>query len=387
MLDRLARLEGVAMEPEDRTVTLAAALIHDVGHGPFSHTFETITGEKHTDRTVEAVLAADTEVANLLHSTGVHYMPLRVARHIKIDAGDDPPAGEDSAAAVDPPRWLVAVVDSQLDADRFDFLRRDAAATGVNFGTYDPDWLIEHLRVDRNHDRLYLSAKALSAVEQYVFARYHMYRSVYFHKTVRAAEVMLRLALKRYRNLLRQSDGKTDQQQAVVPDAPPEVRRAFAGEKLSLGTYLELDDDSISGFLKACDRDDTVDTTLRRLADGLIGRRLYKAVDITALAGNKPQNLPDFSDAARAALREAEHDPDYSFAKDAPADTPYKPFDPDEDNPETQIYVEDDGGRQRMLTALSKPVDELTEKYTLLRYHVPEDAREKIKAVAESTFK
>ena len=122
---------------------------------------------------------------------------------------------EDRRDAVMPPH-LTQVVSSQLDADRFDYLLRDSYATGTDYGNFDAGWLIEHLHLDGQKKRLFLSHKALMAAEAYVFARSRMYRTVYFHKTTRAAEVMLRLVLKRFKELV-QKARSANAKEAVVP--------------------------------------------------------------------------------------------------------------------------------------------------------------------------
>ena len=110
------------------------------------------------------------------------------------------------------------------------------------------------------------ATRRLYAAESYVFARYHMYRTVYFHKTTRAAEVMLRLLLKRYKNLLTDC-GNDESRRHVVPDVPSTTFRAFSGT-IGLDEYLSLDDHSLTEFTKACTK--CADTTLKYLAEGLL---------------------------------------------------------------------------------------------------------------------
>src|SRR5690606_30680039 len=95
--------------------------------------------------------------------------------------------------------FLHDVICSQLDADRFDYLLRDNLMTGSRYGHFDLEWLLQHLTVESN--RLAATAKGISAIETYLQGRYHMYRNVYFHKTVRSAEGMVKLALQRAKRL------------------------------------------------------------------------------------------------------------------------------------------------------------------------------------------
>jgi len=272
LLDRLQHLtDSKTLNEEKRTIVLVASLLHDVGHGPFSHTFEKITGENHEKRTLEIIRDDSTEVNRVLHESKIDNLPDRLA----VFFDEDP---EENATTGEPlPKWLTQVVSSQLDADRFDYLRRDSHATGANYGEFDQEWLIYHVKLDERRNRFYLDRKALRAAEAYVFARFHMYQTVYFHKTTRSAEVMLRLLLERYRSLVSQASS-IDEVRKFAPDTPPEVSAAFSGQ-MTLGEYLNLDDHAMTGFFRACER--SSDPWLKRLGGGLLHRVLYKAVDMT----------------------------------------------------------------------------------------------------------
>src|SRR5262249_37133305 len=182
---------------------------------PFSHTFEKITEEDHEARTLEIIRDPSTDVNKRLMQFS-NDLPEILAAFFDEDLE------EDRRDAVMPPH-LTQVVSSQLDADRFDYLLRDSHATGTDYGRFDAGWLIEHLHLDGAKKRLYLSHKALMAAEAYVFARSRMYRTVYFHKTTRAAEVMLRLVLKRYKELLAEA-GSAKAKALLAPGAPPSVQ-------------------------------------------------------------------------------------------------------------------------------------------------------------------
>src|SRR5690606_793209 len=116
--------------------------------------------------------------------------------------------------------FLHDMITSRLDADRFDYLLRDNLMTGSRYGHFDLEWMIQHLSVENG--RLAVSAKGVSAIETYLQGRYHMYRNVYFHKTVRSAEGMVRLALQRARRLAVQ-----ERLGWPLPDEP--VHKALVG--------------------------------------------------------------------------------------------------------------------------------------------------------------
>lgn len=368
-LDRVDRVLHVPITPIQKTAVLAASLLHDVGHGPFSHAFEKITGENHEHRTLEVIQDSTTEVNQRLREYTEVDLPKMLAAFFAEDAEENP-------ADLPIPPFLTDIVSSQLDADRFDYLLRDSYASGTDYGRFDADWLLQNLFFNSDRGRFYLGYKAMLQAEQYVFARYHMYRSVYFHKTTRAAEVMLRLLFQRFKALL---DAKnTDRSKhGIVPGAPHAVVLAFS-QRMTLGEYLALDDHTMSEFLKACAG--SKDKTLRELARGLLDRRLFKATDATGIVST---NVANFTEKAKEIIEEAGFDRDFAFADDAPGDIAYKLYNPESSNPATEIYVETHAGQQKELSIESDNVRQLTKGYTLVRFYYPEEVRDRIHQEAE----
>jgi uncharacterized protein len=360
--------ESGPLPEEQRIAVLTASLLHDVGHGPFSHTFEKVTDESHEARTVQIIQDPDTQVHRCLSDFDAQ-LPQKLAAFFDEDL-----EGSERATLIPP--HLTQVVSSQLDADRFDYLLRDSYATGTQYGEFDANWLLQHLHLDDGKKRFYLSHKGVIAAEAYVFARYHMYKTVYFHKTTRAAEVMLRLLFKRFKELLMVKKTKTK----VVPNAPPAVVAAFSGP-MSLGQYLLLDDYAISEFLKSCKS--STDLILSHLASGILDRRLYKAVDASDAASG---DVGQFTSRVTEVLHKEKLNPDYSFVSDRPGDTAYKPYDPDSDKPATQIYVQTTLGQIKELSTESRTVQQLREPYVLLRYYFPKSLRTRIDPIANVTL-
>lgn len=368
----LERVEQVTdgLSEQQRTVVLAGALLHDVGHGPFSHAFESVTSESHERRTLQIIRDTGTEINRCL----VDYEPT-LPEHLTTFFGENPE--EQTGAKTLIPPFLTQIVTSQLDADRFDYLLRDSYATGTQYGNFDAGWLILHTFVDTQKQRIYLSRKALMTAEAYVFGRYHMYRTVYFHKTTRAAEVMLRLILKRFKKMLDNGEQKAK----LVAEATPRLTMAFSGT-MTLGDYLQLDDCTMTEFFKVCaDSDDEV---LSELGAGLVHRRLFKATDVTDL---DKMDVVKFSDAAKDKVKSLGLDPEFALVADTPGDTPYKPYVPDSEQPATQIYVERLGAPMAELSKCSKPVEQLTEKYTFYRYYYPDKIREEMEKIAQQSLR
>jgi HD superfamily phosphohydrolase len=368
-VERISLVTGKSVPPETKTVVLAGALLHDLGHGPFSHAFEKITRDKHEKRTRDIVLDDSTEIHSVLKAHD-QKLPESVADFWERDPGVNDP---------DVPAYLTHVVSSQMDADRFDYLLRDSHATGVEYGEFDYRWLLTHIGVDVAKCRLYLSKKALLAAEAYVFARYHMYRTVYYHKTTRAAEVMFKLLLKRF-SFLAKGMSATEASE-LVPDAPKAFVKAFVGP-MSLQEYLALDDHSVTEFCKAAST--STDQILKDLALGLLNRKYFKAYDVT---GANTEKIARFQDCVVERLEKRGVEREWNFHIDSPGDTPYKAYDPDDDEPSTQIYVEDMNGTPREISRLSEPVAQLTKTYSLFRFYFPESLRDEIMTACSSAKK
>jgi len=374
-VDRLRQLDTTLVDEAQEAVIVVGALLHDLGHGPFSHAFEKVTDVKHERRTVEILLDPTTEIRDVLSKySPVGDLPRRVAS--LFAEGMD--LVEEAGGEEEFPRHLADVVSSQLDADRFDYLIRDSQCCGIEYGRFDFIWLLSHLFFDSEKRRFYLSRKAHHAAEQYVFARHHMYQSVYFHKTIRAAEVMLRQLMGRIKNLLGDSGCPPG-----IDRFPPHLERVLQGDG-SLDDFLLLDDDALLEFIKSCVRAE--DKTLACLANGLIDRRLYKCVDMTDLSANDPSALGRFNREVGQYLESQREtlpvEQDCAFVDDTPEDTPYKIYDPDSENPATQIYIELDTGEMAELSRTSGIVSALKEKVALLRYYFPEEIRDDVKKVA-----
>jgi uncharacterized protein len=372
MMDRVVRLGDSKIREDQRAAVLVAALLHDVGHGPFSHAFEKVTGQSHETRTLEIIQSRDTEVGQRLREHDKQ-LPDRLAVFFDEDIDTE------KRKTAEIPDFLTQLVSSQLDADRFDYLLRDSYATGTDYGLYDLDWLLLQLRCDAERGRLFIGRKGKDAAESYVFARYHMYRSVYFHKTVRAAEVMVRLALRRFKELV-DGESKKAKRSGIVPDASPRVVDAFKGG-LSLDQYLKLDDITLIDFFKACTR--ATDKLLSALGHGIVERKLYKAIDVTE---SQKAHIGDFVSRAKKVVEKAKLPVEYAFVDETAADTPYRPYDPDVSRPVSQIYVETADGKNVEISTRSDALAQLRKEYEFVRYYFPESIRDSIEKVAKDTL-
>jgi HD superfamily phosphohydrolase len=222
-----------------------------------------------------------------------------------------------------PSSIYAAIVSSQFDADRLDYMRRDRFMTGVQHGGFDLSWLLANLDVGKitletdnesfaEVDSLVLKGKALEAGESYVLGLFHLYFSVYFHKATRSAEAILTGLIRRIGELC----GEGDLDATGLEAHNPIVR--FIREP-NLDAYLRLDDFVVWGSLS--NMSDAKDEIVRELATRLLQRRLFKAIEIS-------EHLDRAEIAAfRKRLQDAKNDGRFGpidIFEDKPSRSPYK---------------------------------------------------------------
>jgi HD superfamily phosphohydrolase len=243
--------------------------------------------KKHEDWTAE-IVTGDTEITEVL-AAAHEDLPQEVAKLI---------------TAKEPVDLFASVVSSQFDADRLDYLRRDRYMTGVKIGDFDVDWLLDCIEVgdaiidevaekdvspeanaaSQNGTGLppaggpttvrtfVLNRKAREAAEGYLEARYQMYKTVYYHKTTRAAEVVLQVFLQQLARLISTREAGS----LGLPENDP-VIKFLAAKKPTLEQYIALDDFAVWSLLSRAAVSGT-DPLLMNLANRLIRRHLYKAL-------------------------------------------------------------------------------------------------------------
>jgi len=340
-----------AIPDEVQTAVRVAALLHDIGHGPFSHVIESILDFHHEDFTIAAVLSDETEVGRLLQK----FSPRLADDVASIIRGDFHP------------RALAQLVSSQLDVDRMDYLLRDSLMTGAKYGIYDLEWITKSIEINEADDHLYVSAPGIYAVEDYLQARYYMYRQVYFHRTLRSAEAVLKVLLRRALYLYKSGE-------PVWRTEGTPMEKILAGSKLSLKEHLELDDTDVMFSIKRWQHAD--DPILSDLAKRFLDRRLFKAYDLDMPEADRE----GFIEQSRKIVADAGFDPEYYFVEDKAGNASYSFYSKDTSDAKNLIYVEEGFSRPaiREISAVSSAVRGLQEGYRIHRICFPAELKEKI---------
>ncbi len=244
------KFKGHHISEEEQKAVAIAVLVHDIGHGPFSHALE------HT--MVDGISHEEISVLFMEKLNNVFNQKLSLA--IKIFKNDYPKS------------FLHQLISSQLDVDRLDYLNRDSFYTGVSEGVIGVERIIKLLNV--KNDQLVVDEKGVYSIEKFIVARRIMYWQVYLHKTVLAAEFLLIKILTRAKELAMQN---------VQLFCTPALQhflynklndKDFANNPLHLETFALLDDYDILTSIKVWTNHE--DVVLSMLCNMMINRKLYR---------------------------------------------------------------------------------------------------------------
>ncbi len=253
------RAKGETISEEEESGVLAAVLLHDIGHGPFSHVSETFLtpGVNHEHFTLLLMEDMNREMEGAL-TTAIDIFTDRY-----------------------PKRFLHQLVSGQLDMDRLDYLRRDAFFTGVTEGVIGSARIIKMLRV--LNDRLVVEEKGIYSIENFLIARRFMYWQVYLHKSSTAAELLLQQILRRAKYLVNQGlDIYASPALHFFLELEEPIKKSQVNGEF-LNHYISLDDSDIYCAVKVWMSHS--DKILSLLSKSFIERKLYKVV--------KPDDIDD----------------------------------------------------------------------------------------------
>lgn len=246
---------SVELNEYDKICVMLAGLLHDVGHGPFSHAFEHVTKHSHEDYTAKIILG----------ETGLNQVLTEVS----------PRLPEDIVSIIEhnhPNDILNQIISGQLDADRMDYLLRDSYFSATSYGQFDLERILRTMRVrkiDENKKALVVKYTGIHSVEDYIMARYQMYWQVYYHPVARSYEAVFIQLFNRLKDIFRDNKEYFSDMKVLIPFLEKNV--------VSVEEYFKLDENSL---LYCCsliqDKDDEIAADLARR---LQNRRLFEYVD------------------------------------------------------------------------------------------------------------
>ncbi len=327
---------------EDQLLALTAALLHDIGHGPFSHSFEKVFNTDHEEWT-RMIILGDTEVNKLLREVNSNF-PKAVAEVIEKTSTN---------------KLVTSMISSQIDADRMDYLLRDAYYTGVSYGQFDLERILRVMRPQQ--DQVVVKQSGMHAVEDYIMSRYQMYWQVYFHPVTRSSEVILSKILLRVKKL--QNEGYAFKQ-------PPIHFQSIFDGAITLQDYLRLDESIMQFYFQSWQDED--DLILSDLCKRFLNRRLF---DYAEFHPNERMNdWPKL----RTLFQEAGIDPDYYLVMDSSSDLPYDVYRPGEEE-RVPIHLLMPDGSLKELSSQSDVVESISgKKRTDHKLYYPKDLCELI---------
>ncbi len=368
VLDHLTRACRAAKIGGARQALLAAALLHDVGHGPFSHLFEPCLEIKHEKWSVAIIKDETTQVHKVLKGQN-EYLPDHVADLI-------------DSISTRHPAWQRALMSSQLDVDRLDYLRRDSLFTGADYGHFDWYRLLTTIQFHDNETDLVWPAKSALAIEEYIFARYYMYQNVYFHKTTRGFEQLLQAMWNR---------AKTLRQAGEDIDANPVLRRFWSHgssepEKVPVSDYLAVEEFTVLDQIERWT--EHKDKSLADCARRFLERKGLAKVDPPPPVNPLTARDTEWEGELHKLLRQKRYDPPEMYCLADKLDQKYLLPYFEEKEPENQTAVNTirvllDGKLQTIGEYLPRLKAVIAKQADRIAYYVPKEIRKEAEVLSE----
>lgn len=272
---------------EEKVYVMIAALLHDVGHFPFSHAFESIMDVSHEEYTKRI----------LLENSEIHQVLSRVDKKL-------PQVIVEILSYTYSNPLLSQMISGQLDADRMDYLLRDAYFSGTSYGAFDLERILRTIRVKNN--TIVVKESGIHSIEDYIMARYHMYWQVYYHPCCRSYEILLQKLFERMKYLYKQE---------MLNTKGLEMFRFVLDNTMKIEDHFSFDESAvIYGFSQLAKNKDII---IADLANRILNRDLFKYESVKKVST---------VDTIREKLKYMNYDLQYYCIIDKTTQSPYSPY-------------------------------------------------------------
>ena len=315
---------------------LISALIHDIGHGPFSHTSEKFTNCTHEDLTKE-IISGNTEVNRSIKMYDED-LPKRI---IQIFEGETTPL------------YLTQIISSYIDCDRLDYLHRDSYFIGVPYGLTGSERIIASLEIDEKTKKLVVSETVgLDAVIHYLHARYSMYQQVYQHKKNLACDFLLKKIISRAKE--------------IKPKNTSDILSSWLNfenktvKNIDLENYLQVDDILLLSNIEKWGSDSYNEKILKDLANRFMNRKLFKSLEFRQ--ETTEDEINETLEKLKQIAQSKNLDPDYYIGIEQSASKPYEPYKATANKANKAIYIKQQNGLIKELSQISGLVKALSQE-------------------------
>lgn len=306
-----------ALSEEEKVYVMIAGLLHDVGHYPFSHAFESICDISHEAFSGRIILG-DSEIHQVLYDASPK-LPEIITSIINYTYPND---------------LLNQMISGQLDADRMDYLLRDAYFTGTSYGAFDLERILRTIRV--KDQKIVVKESGIHSVEDYIMARYHMYWQVYYHPVCRSYEFLLQKVFQRMRYLYKHDYEQVAQLTMFFP---------FLVGEPSISDHFYLDENAALYGISLLTKGN--DQIAADLANRLLNRKLFAYQTVS----NEQEIAETFKKVEKSG-----YDLEYYCILDKISQSPYQPY---ENKDGQNIWILNDKGQVKELSKVSKVVHSL----------------------------
>ena len=315
---------------------LTTALLHDLGHGPFSHTAEKLTGISHESWT-KKIITGNTEINSLLKDFDKS-LPELIIKVLEYKSC---------------PNYVSQIISSYIDCDRLDYLHRDSYYVGVPYGLTGSERIIASLEINNEDKKMVVNENmGLDAIIHYLQARYSMYQQVYQHKKNIACDFLLKKIIQRMKKNKPENISKS-----FLEWLNPEN---YPIEKININSYLQTDDFTLLSIIQNYGNTETKDEVLSDLCNRFINRKLFKSLEFRQEISK--DKIQDALEKIKVISETKGFNSEYFAGMEQSATKPYEPYIADSSKTSKAIFIKQKNGLVKELSEVSGLVKALSQE-------------------------